>query len=197
VPGTGQHLDCRAGNGAVLGGGRRAPPEVVLAEDHQQRLAEGRQPLRECLLLQVRTDCLGCRGVHAEAHAARLVHERLGDRVARAERLAQELAELLVGQIRQPRRPDGGLVRDVGGHPGAGVDERERGHQARPLFGESGGDRPAAGVADDDGAGDAEPVQCRADPASLVGDCVARIVRSGRLAAPEQVDADDAVGSGQ
>ncbi|GAA2637443.1 hypothetical protein GCM10010411_91260 [Actinomadura fulvescens] len=65
------------------------------------------------------------------------------------------------------------------------------------MLGEGGGDHAAAGVADDGGAPDAEPVQRRADPTCLVPGRVAAVGWFGRLSVPEQVDPDDAMGVGQ
>src|SRR5699024_7247512 len=80
---------------------------------------------------------------------------------------------------------------------GAGVDEYECGHQLGPLLGKGGGDYAAAGMTDNDGALDAEPVQGRADPVCLPGDLVVAVGRFVRPSVPGQVEPNDVMGRGQ
>jgi hypothetical protein len=105
---------------------------------------------------------------------------------ATADRGARSLADQAVGPKSPQQLPDDWgeyeladePVRDEGVSAGSGVDERERGHQVASLLGESGGDRAACGVAHHDGVLHAEPVQCLADPASLLRN---RIAPAGRF----------------
>jgi hypothetical protein len=67
----------------------------LVAEDHLQRYAEGRQPIRERLLLQAGAGRLHRRCERLVVHTAQIVHELLWVLVAlAAETGARELADL-------------------------------------------------------------------------------------------------------
>jgi hypothetical protein len=101
---TGQHFDYRAGNGTIIRGGRGSPSAVFLAENHQERLAEGRQPIGKRLLLHVAAAGPRRGGERVESHGAHLVQELHGDLVAlTAESGARELAKLFVAHVRPLR----------------------------------------------------------------------------------------------
>src|SRR4029453_14452376 len=140
----GQEFASWPGSGSVFGGGGGSPSPVFLAEDHQQRLAEGCQPVGERALLQVVACCPRCRGECVVGDATQIVDDLLADLVAgAAEPVAGSLTDQAVGPQPPQQLPDDGDRDELGWGPlgvvatrrGAGVDTRPRSNQVRSLRG--------------------------------------------------------------
>lgn len=197
MPEAVHQLDLRAGDDPVVLCRRRVPSNVLLAEDHQQWLADRDQPVGQRSLGEIAADGDGDRAEDPEVEFAELVDIVLRNREAGMEAIPHRLPELVVGQFGPGCAAKVDFLGDVGMHVRPGVDQREGRHQVRPLFCQPGRENTAAGVTDDRGRAGAELVEDAAYAPGQDRYVVARAVRQCRTPAAGKVDADDSMSRNQ